>query len=192
MVLTGCNSNYEKMKTLTEEELAYFNGTEFFNCYENRSNQFLSSLYDSPEKIDLYELLYCTTGDVELTTDAEIAAIYKKTGRDTDEELPCACEKMTTAKIDAFLQRYIGLTLAETEKIGLEHFIYLEEYDAYYHIHGDTNFRSVVTFHQGEQQGDLIRLYYKDDFLNEGEKVVTLRQQDEGYYFIANQKVDTV
>lgn len=71
----------------------------------------------------------------------------------------------------------------------MEHFIYLEEYDAYYHIHGDTNFRSAVTFYKGEQQGDLIRLYYQDDFLKEGEKVVTLRQQDGMYHFIANQEV---
>lgn len=114
LLLAGCHVGDEKTVALTETELAYFNGTEFFNCYENRSNQFLSSVYDSPEKIDLYELLYCNTGEVEPTTDAEIAAIYKKTGRDTAEELPCACEKMSTAKIDAFLEQYIGLTLAET------------------------------------------------------------------------------
>ena len=46
-----------------------------------------------------------------------------------------------------------------------------------------------MTFDKGERQGDLVRLYYEDTFRNEGSKVVTLRQTDEGYQFVSNQMV---
>lgn len=52
------NRNIEVQTTLTDEELAWFN-EEFFNGDEfNFHNQFLTSLYDRPEDIDLYELFY--------------------------------------------------------------------------------------------------------------------------------------
>lgn len=98
---------------------------------------------------------------------------------------------MTTESIDQFLQKYTGLTLAETERIGLnKDYIYLEEYDAYYHFHGDTNFWTQVMFERGERQGELIRLYYEDTFRNEGNKVVTLRQVENGYQFVSNQMAE--
>ena len=193
-ILAGCGQTGEKWEALTEEELSYFNGTGFFNHYENRSNQFLSSLYDSPEQIDLYELLYCDTGDVEEKTDKEIFTAYAVlvgTEYTEDVDIPCACDKMTTESIDQFLQKYTGLTLAETERIGLnKDYIYLEEYDAYYHFHGDTNFWTQVMFERGERQGELIRLYYEDTFRNEGNKVVTLRQVENGYQFVSNQMAE--
>ena len=66
-VVTGCTfieagkqNNSSKITQLTAEELEYFNGDEFFNGeYMNIRNQFLSSLYDTPEKVDLLELFYC-------------------------------------------------------------------------------------------------------------------------------------
>ena len=57
--LSGCSSsvginesNSPKTTILTEEELDYFKGGEFFNGeYMNIRNQFLSSIYDKPEKL---------------------------------------------------------------------------------------------------------------------------------------------
>lgn len=191
LLLTGCGQG-DKVAPLTEDELAYFNGTEFFNLYETRCNQFLNSLYDGPEQMDLYELLYCGTGVLEKATEKEVFTAYAALVNEEyseDVDIPCGCDKMTTEKIDEFLQKYTGLTLAETDKIGLDQFIYLEEYDAYYHFHGDTNYCTQVTFDKGERQGDLVRLYYEDTFRNEGSKAVTLRQTDEGYQFVSNQLV---
>lgn len=192
LLLTGCGQG-DKVTSLTEEGLAYFNGTEFFNNYETRCNQFLNSLYDTPEQIDLYELLYCGTDVQEtLPVEEEIAAYEKVSGREITEafyEVPYDCDKLSTANIDEFLYKYLGLTLAETAQVGLEPYIYLEEYDAYYHFHSDTNYCMQVVFDKGECQGDLIRLYYDDTFHNEGSKVVTLRQVEDGYQFVSNQLV---
>jgi hypothetical protein len=90
--------------------------------------------------------------------------------------------------MDAVLMKYTGLTLADTDKIGLETFTYVKDYDAYYYYHGDTNYRNRVTFSRGEREGDIIRLYYNDGFIGDGEKVLTLREKDNQYLFVSHQK----
>lgn len=69
-------------------------------------------------------------------------------------------EKLSTAGIDAFLQQNTGTSLAESNKRGLDQFLYLEEQDAYYHLHGDTNAPTDIFFSYGEREGNLIKLYY--------------------------------
>ena len=73
------------------------------------------------------------------------------------------------------LEEYLGLTLAETGQVGLEHFTYLPDFDVYFFYHGDTNYRSSVTFTGGERRGELVRLTYDDTFLGGGYKQITLR-----------------
>ena len=173
---------------LTVEELEYFNGDEFFNGeYMNIRNQFLISLYDIPEKIDLFGLFYCGSGLEETLTDAEREAVIAY--NDWDIEPDCACTKISRANMDAVLTKHMGLTLADMEGIGLENFTYLEEYDAYYYYHGDTNYRMEISFSGGEREGNIIRLFYDDRFMGDGEKVLTLREQDGTYIFVSNEKV---
>lgn len=151
---------------LTENELAYFNGDDFFNGeYLNIRNQFLSSLYSSPEKIDLFQLFYCGSG------------------------LDGNTNYVTEAEMDTILSEYMGLTLAETEKLGLDNVTYLEKEAAYDFDHGDTNYRPLVAFSSGEREGDIIRLFYDDAYMGEGNKVLTLRESDGTYLFISHQKV---
>ncbi len=90
--------------------------------------------------------------------------------------------------MDAVLTKHMGIPLADTEKIGLENFTYLEEYDAYYYFHGDTNYRAGVSFVGGEREGNIIRLFYDDRFMGDGEKVLTLKEQDGSYIFVSNEK----
>jgi hypothetical protein len=189
-VIAGCTLREEQVTPLSAEELAYFNGDEFFNgeAYPNTHNQFLSSLYDSPEQIDLFQLFYCGSGLDENTTDEEMAAVIAANGWGTAPD--CVCTKISRANMDAVLREYMGLALAETDGVGLENFTYLEAYDAYYYFHGDTNYRLTITFSRGEWQGDLIRLYYNDTFMADGNKVLTLREKNGNYLFIANQ-IDT-
>jgi hypothetical protein len=193
--LAGCtftetNDTDEKagLTPLTAEELIYFNGNEFFNGeYMNIRNQFLSSLYDAPEKIDLFRLFYCGSGLKETLTEAEKTAVVAYNGWDMEPD--CACEKISRTNMDAVLTKYLGLTLADTDKIGLNDFTYLKEYDAYYYYHGDTNYRMEITFSGGEREGDIIRLFYNDTYMTGGSKVLTLREKDGGYLFVSNQKV---
>ena len=180
-----------EVRALTGDELAYFN-EEFFNNDTvdnvvglNIRNQFLNSLYEQPEDIDLFELFYCGTGIDEPMTDAEL---HQVGSFDTEGGLICPVDKMSVEAIDQVLLENTGLTLDETEGIGLEYFQYLPEYDAYYHSHGDTNYFLNVQIAAGEREGSTIRLYYEDTFHGDGWKCVTLEAQDDGsYWFVSNQ-----
>lgn len=186
--VSGCTitgKNNKEIKPLTDDELSYFNGDEFFNGdYLNIRNQFLSSIYESPEKIDVLQLFYCGSGIEEFPTEAEKKAIIAYNGWDTEPD--CACTKISRSNMDAVLGKYMGLALSDTENKGLENFIYLEEYDAYYFYHGDTNYRAKIIFSGGEREGDTIRLFYDDVFFGDGEKVLTLKEKDGSYLFVSN------
>jgi len=186
--VSGCaftGKSNEEITPLTDDELSYFNGNEFFNGeYMNIRNQFLSSIYESPEKVDMFQLFYCGSGIEEFPTEVERAAVVAYNGWNMEPD--CACTKVSRSNMDAVLGKYIGLTLSDTEKIGLENLSYLEEYDAYYYYHGDTNYRAKITFSGGEREGDIIRLFYDDVFLSDGKKVLTLQEKDGSYLFVSN------
>ena len=87
VTFTGAKADGETggVRSLTGDELAYFN-EEFFNqegTYSIR-NQFLNSLYEKPEDIDLFELFYCGTGidapmtDEELRDHVEHISVYAR------------------------------------------------------------------------------------------------------------------
>ena len=63
------------VRSLTGDELAYFNeGVLQSGGYYSIRNQFLNSLYENSEDIDLFESLYCGTGIDAPMTDEESAA----------------------------------------------------------------------------------------------------------------------
>ena len=170
---------------LTGAELTYF-AEEWFNGDDfNIRNQFLNSLYDRPEDIDLYNLFYCGSGLPETISDQELA---EEGNWAADGELICPLEKNSRANMDAVLTQYTGLTVDETNQVGLEGFSYREEYDAWYHAHGDTNYYPQVDITAGRRQGDLIHLYYKNPPGDSRWGCVTLRDLGDGnYWFVSNQ-----
>lgn len=181
---------------LSEEELAYFNGDGFFNGdYLNIRNQFLSSTYAAPEEIDLFQIFYCGDGDADYAAPPDgvdpvalEAAMLAAEGGDAPD---CPATILTTAQMDKVLEEYLGLTLAETGQVGLEHFTYLPGFDVYFYYHGDTNYRGSVAFTGGERRGELVRLTYDDTFMGDGYKQVTLREHGEGWQFVSNLAVQT-
>lgn len=186
----GKTNQKAEIVPLTSQELAYFNGDEFFNGENmNIRNQFLSSIYDTPEKINLFDLFYSGSGQRVYPSEAEIAAVIAQNGWNAAPD--CGCDKISGTEMDAVLTGHMGISLADTPKIGLEKFTYLKEYDAYYHFHGDTNYRMKITFASGEREGETIRLFYDDTFMADGYKVLTLRLKDGRYLFVSNQKTGT-
>ncbi|MBQ2618033.1 MAG: M56 family metallopeptidase [Oscillospiraceae bacterium] len=174
-------------RPLTGDELAYFN-EEFFAPYvlaegERRINlhlQFLSSLYSAPEFIDLHELFYCGTGGAQQTLSPDE---FDRVGTEA-----CGTDKLPAEELDGAFFANTGLHLAETELRGLDRFPYLADYDAYYHSHGDTNYRGSVTMTAGRRQGDLVRLWYDDRYFGGGWKCVFLRAAGpDTWHFVANE-----
>lgn len=78
------------------------------------------------------------------------------------------------------------MALDETNKKNLDQFIYLEEYDAYYLLHGDTNFqRCTVTSLKQNEDGTIALTYEQES----GEKgIVTLKGSKGSYQFVSNKE----
>lgn len=192
--VTFTGAKTQKTQPLTGDELAYFN-EEFFNndtvdsvVGVNIHNQFLTSLYERPEDIDLYELFYCGTGRSGEMTEEELRQVgsFDESGSQI-----CPTDKLAVADLDAVLLENTGLTLAETAGTGLEQFQYLPEYDAYYHTHGDTNYFVDVNVVAGERSGNIVRLYYDRARTDSGWACVTLEQQSDGsFWFVSNQPAE--
>ena len=174
---------------ITAEELRYFNEFFFNGEYMNIHNQFLSSVYEEPADIDIFWLVYCgvpaeyarDSGKPQADEATILDAVYG--GDDPD----CPQYEVNTATLDAFLTEMMGLTLAETNKVGMGNFIYLPEYDTYYWAHGDTNYRSKVTIFAGVREGELLHLYYDEIAYDSVCMCVTLRELETGgYLFVSN------
>ncbi len=191
---------------LTGEELEWFN-EQFFNSsgsnqsqlyatwgdgtreYYNIRNQFANplNLYDKPENIDLYQLFYCD-GTIPFSEE-ELKAVF---GYESWNDLPCPASKLTGAEMDALLQANTGLTSADTAKKGLDGFTYSAQYDAYYWMHGDTNYCGYLDFLCGTREttgsSTLIRLYHNSNFNGNNWYCVTLEEGEDGtYWFVSNQ-----
>jgi len=184
------------LRSLTGEELRFFN-EYYFNgagasdshgyCAYSILNQFANpmNLYEKPEDIDLLELLYCE-GFMEDISEEELEAVFDF---DRYEDLPCPAYKLTTGEIDALLTRYTGLTLAQTNRVRIDGFTYAADFDAYYWMHGDTNYPGVLSFLVGTREGSTVRLYQNSNFgYPQGWYCVTMEEQEDGsYWFVSNQ-----
>lgn len=183
LMFSGCQM---ASNTLSEEEIVLFN-TEFFNGEtKNMNNMLLSSEYDQPDEINLFELFYNGIGG--------------EPGEVSENELSMLtvlCSdapyldiiKITANEMDVFLQKKMGISLEETKKTGLDDFYYLEQYDSYYLIMGDSNFDwCTVTSGTWESNNKLILKYEKE--YEGGQWVVALQKTDDGYLFISNRKAD--
>ncbi len=180
LVCAGCGKT---AKTLPEEEIAVFN-TEFFNNgIYNMNNMLLSSEYGKPAEIDLFELFYGGMGQYDQESEEELALLSEL----DSEAAYLDVVKVTSGEMDAFLREKLGIGLAETQKTGLDRFYYLEDYDSYYLVVGDTHFRRCNVVSGTWEGKDLLTLEYeKAD--EEGRWLVTLRKTDEGYLFVSNRK----
>lgn len=167
---------------LTDEEISKFN-TEFFNGETtNMNNMLLTSEYSKPEEIDLLQLFYGgIRGTASNISEEEFAAL----GQINEYLLNLDIIKITTAEMDAFLKKNLGLGLEETQKKRLDDFFYFEQFDSYYLAVGDTNFDwCTVTSGVWETDGRVTLKYRKE--YDGGDWTVTLLKTEDGYLFVSN------
>ena len=176
---TGADKSTEESEAapvpLTQEELAFFQENYFSSGY-SIANQFLTSLYTSPETIDLWQLFYNGTSLPGAMSDQEYQLLAE---RYPDAYLEVDCAKLPVKDMDSILTQYTGLNFADTQKLGMDGMMYLKEYDAYYEFHSDTNVVN-VEFNGGFRFGDQISLYYED-------KMVTLVEAGDSWHIRSNQ-----
>lgn len=186
---------------LTTEELQIFNNKVFNGDGFNMRNQLLFQAVETPEDykhIDLFQLFYNGTGEPVDITEEERQAVAEAGYGGEDPSLDLI--KCPAGEMDTVLREYLGLSLDETDQWGLDQFTYLEEYDAYYDFHGDTNYPGEVAFTSGEWKDGKVLLYYEGsgfpglssgngemNMVSPGPACVTLEpQKDGGYRFLSN------
>lgn len=108
--------------------------------------QALTSTYEDPRDVDLVQMFY--NGGGRQVTQEEYDYVQRQLdGPDTD------VMAVSPAEMDAALTEVFGLTLEETNKKGLDGFIFWEETGNYYLCHGDTNIMT-VTFTDVQNLGE--------------------------------------
>lgn len=180
-------------RLITDEELTYFNET-YFNAVIgqniNIANQFLHGEFATPQDIDLYNLFYLGTGaEYAMSEEGEYEAVANTFGFDTWLELPTDVTPSPVSAMDYILNLYTGTSFEDSNKVGLDNYKYLEEYDCYYHMHGDTNYYGNVEFTSGTVKGDTYHLQYHNPIQNDFEGadyILTLTKSDENYLIQSN------
>ena len=127
---------------LTQEELAGymldFNTADSWTDSQGngcafRPVQLLTSVYDQPRSIDMYQLFYNGVSPEQAVSDAERQEVTDTYYSGSDPEVDLI--RITAEQADTVLTRWTGLTLAETDALNMGSFSYLSDYDAYYHFH---------------------------------------------------------
>jgi hypothetical protein len=138
--------------------------------------------------VDLYQFFYNGAKGVDswptTPTDEEWEQLKKKPGFKKDYNF----YRISTEEMNTALMATFGLTLEETNKVGLENFVYLESTDCYYMMHTDHNGYHNITYYDiTENQDGTIKITYKPN-ATLGKRVVTLRPTDNGYIVVSNKK----
>lgn len=173
---------------LPQNKLDWFE-TVFFNQEENHiTNMFLASEYASVADVNLGRLFHSGAdgmgGNGEVPEE-EATLVIDKFGL---EKLDVA--KATIAEMDAVLQKYAGLTIETTNKVGFDSLYYLEEKDAYYNVSGDTAYMKCNIVKGWTNEDGTITLQYKDALSSISDTFeVTLKAVDDSYQFVSNKRV---
>jgi len=160
---------------------------DFLNKMEN--NGFVGSLnfYDAPEEVSLEWVLYDGAGVGEWVSDwdeAEKQALLSAGGW---EELYVGVMKYPAAAVKQLVQEKLGTSMEKLKKPF--EYIYLEAYDAYYHMHSDTNYLPVTVVDGSRSADGVYYVQYRDTFDPHSLYKVTLRKTENGYQFISNQLI---
>lgn len=175
----------ESSSALSENEIAGFNSGFFNSESDIMNNMLLSSEYGEPGEIDLFQLFY---NGINRTT-GEISAEELELLAERDSSAPYLdIVKIPAEEMENFLQEKLGIGLEETEKKGMDQFYYLEKYDSYYVVAGDTNYEQCTVVSGFRESDDMLRLEYTRES-GEDRWEVTLRNGKDGYLFVSNVKL---
>lgn len=178
-------------KKLDSSQLREF--TRWINTGNNRGNYgFLLSEYTCPQDIDLSEVFYAGAGlECEPLSLEEQEAFLAATGQD---EIYTDYTRLTSAQIDDFLQKSLGLSHEEMT-FPLQ-WTYLPDYDIYVMEHGDTNYMSFTCVSGRWLDADTCELdcVPGDDVYTPYRPScrLTLRKSKEGYRPVSNCYVEGI
>ena len=175
---------------LTETEPANTEEIEAFQQllrWDNRYNCALISIYATAADVNLYYFLNNGFPDESSEPTGEEFAYLDKTGKFMEDWENLDLNRLPTKKINAVLQQYFGLTLEETNKIGMDNFVYWDLTDCYYSVDGFLELLLTVTDVKHLEDGN-VQVFYDG---NQGlPHVVTLKPNGDGYMILSNMTVE--
>lgn len=145
-------------------------------------NDALTSDYATAKDVDLGYLFYDGFWEEsEAATDAEAAFLDANL---SENWIYMDLQRLPSEKMSAVLQEIFGITLEETNKVGLS-YPYFEETDAYYHLHSGTHYAEITIKRVENCDDGTILMYYERQypFAN---MVATLKPTGDGYQILSN------
>jgi len=136
------------------------------------------SEYTSAKDVDLFRLFREGDARFHTLTDAEKMYVYQteadRYGISVDEVMKLDISRISEDHVEIVLDMYFGLTLEETNQVGLNDLIHNERTDSYYHMHGDTNlFLDGVEIAYAYMLDDgSVDIYYNNTFLGNASELV--------------------
>ena len=149
-ITAGCIIGFTSQRTVELDAGELADWEEKLNSLE--WNGFVTHMYSDVKYLSLEELLYNGAGIDHEMSEEELAAYLDAIG---GENMAIDVDAISAQDLADYLQEYTGLTI-EDFAAPLE-WTYLETYDAYYHMHGDTNFQQVEVV-SGTKTGDTVAL----------------------------------
>ncbi len=172
-------------RELTEEELLFF--TNYLSRIDNYG--FLLSEYAAPAEINLEEVFYSGAGiQMQPMTEQEKEAYMKAAGQN---EIFTDVVHLSSAQIDNFLMEKTGISNKDMDT-PLP-WLYVPEYDTYYHEAGDTNYVFLYC-----EDGSVINEKYYTLHVQtengyaayqEGVCELVLEKSGNGYRFVSNKVI---
>lgn len=146
----------------------------------NWYNLALGCVFETPAEIDFYQLFRQGNGD---SVKSEYELAYLQT--DPFISLDMDNSSVSTAEMEDVFQTYFGCSMEDTEKRGLDEFLYYPATDRYYRISSGNNYVWDFTVRTGYtlSNGDIL-LYV--DVPYTGIYAYTLRPVSEGYHILSN------
>ena len=156
---------------------------------EKAYNRALTPEYATPADVDLFLFFYDGFRDEsQKPTDEELQLLEGKLGEYWKE---MDLIRLPPEKMDADLMDMFGVKLEQTNKIGLDKLVYLEETGCYYHAITGTYFDNISVQSVQTQDDGSIQVYYLSEGYHENAMVVTLMPKDGGYQVLSNLPVQS-
>ena len=168
-----------KHYSIVSKELEKFN--ELFGDMNSWYNRALTSMYKTPNNLDLHALFYNGFSDEsDQFTDAEWKGL--KNEPNLQKELSVA--RLPVEKMNDILTTYFGVELKDITYGEIKGLVYLESTNCYYHTHSDSRAIEAFQATRIEHLADgLVQIYYTC-FFYDFECVVTVKPLDNGTYQI--------
>lgn len=184
------NPQGDNIRKLTQEELQKF--TDFINEEDNYGNYgFLLSIYDKPADIYLDEVFYTGAGIATTPSTEEEKQAYLKANQQA--EIYTDLVRITKPMANEFLMKKTGLSYDEMNRPLT--WIYLEEFDAFYAEHGDTNYRTFTCIEGTVLDEVTFTLRFSPDednssYYHSFDCETVLKKQGDSLQFVSNRLIE--